>query len=243
MSGLLTDLVPRCRPEAAGASIGAASTRDSRVRRFALGGGQRIARAGDGTHLLKQFGPRVRIRHKARKHLDRALGLELENEELVPHQGFELGERQVHEPLARDVQRESTALIEAPIGGDDVQHRPGQRLVEPSGLQHRGVRIRSGLTGRQHFGRCFEHRPRDAVPSDAEQRLDNRRAVEAEEHLLLQLVTRRLPGSRAVVICVETNVCSPRNGLSAATGLRAAETAVSQRLHTLIQGLLSAKIV
>ena len=46
------------------------------------------------------------------KHLYRALGLELENEELVPHHDFELGERQMHELLARDVQRERAALVE-----------------------------------------------------------------------------------------------------------------------------------
>ena len=196
MSGLLAGPVPRSRPAGRWRLDWCGQNPRQPREAFALGGGQGIARAGDGTHLLKQFGPPVRLRHEARQHVDRALGFGLKNEELLTHQGFEPGERQVHELLPRDVQCESTALIEAPIGGDDVQHRPGQRRVEPAGLQLHGVGIRSGLTDRQRFGRHFEDRPRDAVPPDTEKRLDDRRAIESEEHLLLQLVTRRLPGTR-----------------------------------------------
>ncbi len=69
----------------------------------------------------------------------------------------------MHELLARDVQRKRTALVEHPVGRDDVQHRPGQRLVEPAGLQLRRVRVRLGLPRRQLFGRCAGERPHLAV--------------------------------------------------------------------------------
>ncbi len=59
----------------------------------ALGGERAIARADDRAHLLQQFLPRVRLRHQGRKRLHRALTLELQHEELVPHQRLELGER------------------------------------------------------------------------------------------------------------------------------------------------------
>ena len=51
----------------------------------ALGRGRGIARTGDRAHLLQQLVARVRLRHKGRKRLYRALGLKLEYEELVPH--------------------------------------------------------------------------------------------------------------------------------------------------------------
>ena len=92
--------------------------------------------------------------------------------------------------LARDIQRERAALVERSIGGADIEDGSGQRFVEPAGLQHRSVRVRLGLTRRQLFRRCFGRRPHDAVLVDAEERLDERGAIEAEEHLLFQPVTR-----------------------------------------------------
>jgi hypothetical protein len=57
--------------------------------------------------------------------LYRAVGLKLEHKELVPNQYFELGERQMHELLARDIQRERAALVERSIGGVDIEDRSG----------------------------------------------------------------------------------------------------------------------
>ena len=123
------------------------------------------------------------------KHLDRTVRLELEDEELVADQYLEVSEWQMHELLTRDVQRERAALVEHVVGGHHIEHRPGQGLVEPSGLQHCDVRVRLGLPSRQRFGRYLGDRPHDAIRVDAEERLDDRGAIEAEEYLLLQFVT------------------------------------------------------
>ena len=117
---------------------------------------------------------RVRLRHKGGKHLDRAVRLELEDEKLVPDQYFEVGERQMHELLARDIQRERAALVERPVGGDDIEHRPGQGLVEPSGLQHRHVGVRLGLSCRQLFRAISRGPAARRFRVEAEKRLHER---------------------------------------------------------------------
>ena len=100
----------------------------------------------------------------------------------------------MHELLARDVQRERGALVDHPLGRNDVQHRSGQRFVESAGPQLRRVCVRLGLSCRQLLGRSAGERPYLAVLVEAEKRLHEWRAIKAEEHLLGHLVTRHAIG-------------------------------------------------
>ena len=149
----------------------------------------------------------------------------------------------MHELLARDIQRERAALVEHLLGGHDIKHRPGQRFVEPAGPQLRRICFRPGLSRRQLLGRSAGARPHLAVVVDAEERLHERRAIEAEEHLLGHLVARLAIGIQGGDDLVGDLCLQREERIVGRHRLAGSRHAGGQCCTPFIQGLLSANIV